>query len=103
MDPESLMHEGMLDVFPPTPVISGAIGAVAGGVGSVPVTFLCRCIQWKGNWEDSNREKIAQVKKQVGVRTINGKCIVVYGIPHCLINIPHCLIKCVCCVAVNHG
>ena len=68
--PKALMPEGMLDVSLPTPVLSGvALGTVA-AVGSVPVTFLYKCIQWKGNWEGSNLEKIVQVKKQVGVLLI---------------------------------
>ena len=63
MNPEALMAEWMLAYSPIAPIAMGAMGAA----GFFTLDTLYGCVQWKGNFEGSNPDKIVQIKDQVGI------------------------------------
>ena len=63
MNPEALMAEWMPVYSPFAPIAMGAMGAAV----SVSLGTLIGCVQWKGNFEGSNPDKIVQIKDQVGI------------------------------------
>ena len=71
MNPEALMAEWMPAYSPFAPIAMGAMGAA----GSFSLDTLYGCVQWKGNFEGSNPDKIVQIKDQVGI----WYCLEVYG------------------------